>query len=76
MTLSALLAEWPRAELDAAQETRFRNGQSLESFPGEGLRAVYGAAGGVIGLGQATPGGTLRPLRLVAQAADKHPKTL
>jgi len=76
MTLSALLAEWPRAELDAAQETRFRNGQSLESFPGEGLRAVYGTGGAVIGLGQATPGGTLRPLRLVAQAADKHPKTL
>jgi tRNA pseudouridine55 synthase len=74
MTLSALLAELPRAELDAAQEARFRNGQSLESFPGEGLRAVYGAGGAVIGLGQAAPGGTLRPLRLVAQAADKHQK--
>jgi len=76
LPLSALLAELPRAELDAAQEARFRNGQSLESFPGEGLRAVYGAGGAVIGLGQAAPGGTLRPLRLVAQAADKHPKTL
>jgi tRNA pseudouridine55 synthase len=76
ITLSSLLADLPRAELDAAQEARFRNGQSLESFPGEGLRAVYGAGGAVIGLGQAAPGGTLRPLRLVAQAADKHPKTL
>jgi len=76
MTLAALLADLPRAELDAAQEARFRNGQSLESFPGEGLRAVYGAGGAVIGLGQAAPGGALRPLRLVAQAADKHPKTL
>jgi tRNA pseudouridine55 synthase len=76
MALPALLAHLPRAELDAAQEARFRNGQSLESFPGEGLRAVYGAGGAVIGLGQAAPGGTLRPLRLVAQAADKHPKTL
>ena len=76
MTLAALLADLPRAELDAAQEARFRNGQSLESSPGEGLRAVYGAGGAVIGLGQATAGGTLRPLRLVAQAADKHPKTL
>ena len=76
MTLAALLADLPRAELDAAQEARFRNGQSLESFPGEGLRAVYGAGGAVIGLGQAATGGTLRPLRLVAQAADKHPKTL
>jgi tRNA pseudouridine55 synthase len=76
MTPAALLADLPRAELDAAQEARFRNGQSLESFPGEGLRAVYGASGAVIGLGQAAPGGTLRPLRLVAQAADKHPKAL
>jgi len=76
MTLAELVADLPRAELDAAQEARFRNGQSLESFPGEGLRAIYGAGGAVIGLGQATPGGTLRPLRLVAQAADKHPKTL
>jgi len=76
LPLAALLADLPRAELDAAQEARFRNGQSLESFPGEGVRAVYGATGAVIGLGQAAPGGTLRPLRLVAQAADKHPKTL
>jgi tRNA pseudouridine55 synthase len=76
VSLAALLAGLPRIELDAAQEARFRNGQSLESFPGEGLRAVYGAGGAVIGLGQAAPGGTLRPLRLVVQAADKHPKTL
>jgi tRNA pseudouridine55 synthase len=76
LPLAALLADLPRAELDAAQEARFRNGQSLESFPGEGVRAVYGARGAVIGLGRATPGGTLRPLRLVAQAADKHQKTL
>ncbi|HEY1287038.1 MAG TPA: tRNA pseudouridine(55) synthase TruB [Burkholderiales bacterium] len=76
LSLGALLAGLPRIELDAAQEARFRNGQSLESFPGEGLRAVYGAGGSVIGLGQAAPGGALRPLRLVAQAADKHQKTL
>jgi len=76
MTLAALLADLPRAELDAAQEARFRNGQSIESFPGEGLRAVYGAGGAVIGLGQLAPGGALRPLRLLAQPADKHPKTL
>ena len=75
LPLDALLGDLPRAELDAAQEARFRNGQSLDSFPGEGLRAVYGA-GALIGLGQAGPGGALRPLRLVAQAADKHRKTL
>ena len=76
LPLPALLTDLPRAELDAAQEARFRNGQSLDSFPGEGLRAVYAADGSVIGLGHAGPGGALRPLRLVAQAADKHPKTL
>jgi tRNA pseudouridine55 synthase len=76
MTLAELVSDLPRAELDAAQEARFRNGQSLESFPGAGLRAVYGVGGAVIGLGQAAPGGTLRPLRLVAQPADKHQKTL
>ena len=76
LSLPALLQGLPRAELDAAQESRFRNGQSLDSFPGEGLRAVYGADGRVIGLGEAGPRGALRPLRLLAQAADKHPKTL
>ena len=76
LSLGSLLACLPPVELDAAQEARFRNGQSLESFPGDGVRAVYGPGGAVIGLGQATPGGALRPLRLVAQAADKHQKTL
>jgi hypothetical protein len=73
--VQALLADLPRAELDSAQEARFRNGQSLDSFPGEGLHAVYGADGTVIGLARAEPGG-LRPLRLLAQADDKHRKTL
>jgi tRNA pseudouridine55 synthase len=76
LPLDALLGHLPRAELDAAQEARFRNGQCLDSFPGEGLRAVYGAGGAVIGLGEVRPGGGLRPLRLIAQAADKHRKTL
>lgn len=74
LPLAALLAGLPRAELDAGQEARFRNGQSLDSFPGEGLRAVYAADGSVLGLGQASAAGTLKPLRLVAQAADKHRK--
>jgi tRNA pseudouridine55 synthase len=76
MSLDVLLADLPRAELDAAQEARFRNGQSLDSFPGEGLRAVYGSDGAVIGLARSEAGGALRPIRLLAQAADKHPKTL
>jgi tRNA pseudouridine55 synthase len=70
--LARLLEPLPRAELDERQAARFRKGQALDSFPGEGLRAVYGADGSVIGLGQAGPGGLLRPLRLVAQGAEKH----
>jgi tRNA pseudouridine55 synthase len=76
LPITALVADLPRADLDDAQVARFRNGQSLDSFPGEGLRAVYGADGRVIGLAQAGPGGALKPLRLLAQAADKHRKTL
>ena len=70
--MARLLEPLPRADLDAAQESRFRQGQSLDSFPGQGLRGVYAADGSVIGLGQAGPGGVLRPLRLVAQGAEKH----
>jgi len=75
--LAHLLRGLPRAQLDGAQEARFRNGQTLKAFPGEGLCAVYGADGAVLGLGQAEAG-ALRPLRLLAssQAADKHRKTL
>ena len=74
--LTALLGSLPRAQLDATQEARFRNGQSLDSFPGAGLHAVYGVDGRVIGLGEGHAGGALRPLRLLAQAADKHRKNL
>jgi tRNA pseudouridine55 synthase len=78
LPLSALLAGLPRAELDATSEAKFRNGQSLKTSIAQGLCAVYGADGGVIGLGQAEPGGALRPVRLLStsQAADKHRKTL
>jgi tRNA pseudouridine55 synthase len=77
LTLPDLLAGLPRAELDAEQEARFRNGQPLRGFPPGGLCAVYGMRGAVIGLGQAEAG-ALRPLRLVAgsQTADKHRQTL
>lgn len=75
--LGELLRALPRAELDAEQEARFRNGQTLKAFPGDGVCAVYGARGAVLGLGW-TQAGALRPLRLLmpTQAADNHPKTL
>lgn len=75
--LERLLRGLPRAELDREQEARFRNGQTLKEFSGQGLQAVFGAGGAVVGLGQAESG-ALRPLRLLmaTQAADNHRKTL
>jgi tRNA pseudouridine55 synthase len=77
LSLETLLESLPRAELGAREEARFRNGQALETSACSGVYAVYGAAGRVIGLGQARAG-ALRPLRLLSasQAADNHRKTL
>ena len=64
--LARLLAELPRADLDPAAETRFRNGQALDFAVQEGLCAVYSANGDVIGIGRADASGRLHPVRLVA----------
>jgi tRNA pseudouridine55 synthase len=68
--LAALIADLPRAELDAGGAARLRNGQALP-LPGlaEGLCGVYGPDGAVIGLGR-SDGALLRPLRLT-QATEK-----
>jgi tRNA pseudouridine55 synthase len=76
LPLEALLADLPRAELDADAEARLRNGQPLKiSEVREGVCALYRVGGGVIGLGYAAPEGHLKALRLT-QAAEKHQKTL
>lgn len=64
LPVDSLLSQLPRVELDAASEARLRNGQALQmnALP-EGVSAVYGPGGGLIGLGRAESG-TLRPLRL------------
>jgi len=75
LPLEALLADLPRAELDAAAEARLRNGQPLKiSDVRDGVCALYRHDGGVIGLGAAADG-RLKALRLT-QAAEKHRKTL
>jgi tRNA pseudouridine55 synthase len=66
LPLSALLTGLPRAELDAASEARFRNGQALPGAALEGLCGVYGESGRVIGLGKSDAAGVLRPVRLTA----------
>jgi tRNA pseudouridine55 synthase len=71
LPLPRLLEGLPRAELDAAAETRLRNGQVLQiSGLGEGICALYRRDGGVIGLGESRLEGTLRPVRLTRRA---HP---
>ena len=64
LPVDSLLAQLPRVDLDAAAEAKLRNGQALrlDALP-EGVSAVYGANGALIGLGRAESG-TLRPLRL------------
>jgi tRNA pseudouridine55 synthase len=64
LPVDSLLSQLPRVELDAASEVRLRNGQPLQmSALPEGVSAVYGPGGALIGLGRAESG-TLRPLRL------------
>lgn len=68
--LDALLVDLPRIDLDAALAAKLRNGQSLPlQARSEGVAAVYGPDGTLIGLGRAEEG-TLRPLRLT-QVAEK-----
>lgn len=76
--LAELLGGFPRTDLDPDAEARFRNGQALrQAGLAEGLCAVYGTGGSVIGLAFADGAGGLRPVRLTAsQPADKHQKNL
>ena len=70
LPVDSLLSQLPRVELDAVSEAKLRNGQALQmnALP-EGVSAVYGPGGGLIGLGRAESG-TLRPLRLT-QVTEK-----
>jgi tRNA pseudouridine55 synthase len=71
LPLGVLVADLPRAALDAGAEARLRRGQALQiSGLAEGVVAVVRADGALIGLGRGEAG-ILRPLRLT-QAADLH----
>src|SRR5258706_9914458 len=76
LPLAALLEGLQSTRLDAASEARLRNGQPLKiSGLEEGLCALYGADGAVIGLGSAQAQGGLKTLRLTP-TAEKKPKNL
>jgi tRNA pseudouridine55 synthase len=69
LPLRVLIEGLPRASLDAAAATRLRQGQALQiSGLEEGVVAVLGEGGELIGLGRSQDG-VLRALRLT-QAAD------
>jgi len=71
LPLSDLLADLPRADLDAPSAARLRNGQTLPiAGLAEGLCGVYGPGGVVLGLGR-SDGASLHPFRLT-QATEKH----
>ena len=75
LSLPVLLEGLPRAELDASQEARLRQGQALQiSGLQAGVCVVVRPDGAVIGLGAADGDTALRPLRLT-QAAEKHLKS-
>ena len=75
LSLPALLEGLPRAELDASQEARLRQGQALQiSGLQAGVCVVVRPDGVVIGLAAADGESALRPLRLT-QAAEKHLKS-
>jgi tRNA pseudouridine55 synthase len=70
LPVERLLAQWPAAQLSAAEANAVRHGQSLlavERPPG--LVRLYDAAGGLLGLGEVLPEGRLVPRRLVAGGA-------
>jgi tRNA pseudouridine55 synthase len=75
LPLPALLEGLPHAELGAAEETRLRQGQTLQ-FSGlrPGLCAVERPDGAEIGLGSADGEGGLKPPRLT-HTAEKHLKS-
>lgn len=72
LPLRHLLSGLPSAQLDRAQELRFRNGQVVPVEGVDGLCAVYSDGGDVIGIGHATRS-ALRPVRLTASQAAESP---
>jgi len=67
----ALLRDLPRVALDTEAARRFANGQAVAGRGGpSGRWQVFDDTGRLLGVGTLDPGGELRPVRLVAQAAE------
>ncbi|HEX8986748.1 MAG TPA: tRNA pseudouridine(55) synthase TruB [Rhodocyclaceae bacterium] len=72
----ALLAELPRADLDAAGAGRLLHGQGVRWAGAAGGRwRCYAADGAFLGIAETSPDGWLNPKRLVAANAEQTGKT-
>lgn len=70
LPVERLLAGLPRVDLSGPQADRFCQGQAIAlEHPPDGRCSVYGAQGGLLGVGEAGPHGELRPRRLLARPA-------
>jgi tRNA pseudouridine55 synthase len=83
LPVECLLAGLPRVDLAGSQAARFSQGQVVQLERAQaGCCGVYAAQGGLLGIGDASPAGELRPRRLVERApqptqpAEKHQKNL
>jgi tRNA pseudouridine55 synthase len=83
LPVERLLSGLPRVDLEDPWAERFSKGQVVPLDQVQaGVCSVYGAQGGLLGIGDAGPPGELRPRRLVAQRpeptqpAEKHQKNL
>ena len=83
MPVDGLLESLPLVRLDAARARSFCNGRPVPQLPaGQGRCRVYGDAGALLGVGEVSATGELRPVRLlaglpgVAQAAEIPGKNL
>lgn len=67
LPVDAGLAGWPRIDVDADQQARFRHGQKLQlpdGRPVTGRLRIYGPEENLLGLAQVASGGELRPIRV------------
>lgn len=70
-----ILGQFPEVWLDAATESRFRQGQTVAvAGLGTGIFRIYATGQRFLGLGEATQAGWLAPKRLLAEA-DRHSPT-
>lgn len=66
LPVDRLLADLPRAELEAPLAERFRHGQTVRTEGAAGACRVYQRGGGLLGVGEILEGGGLHPRRLLA----------